>query len=189
MTVAPLDWAKLATYAATPFPPGWNPNEYVFFSPRDPGVHSAILDVVNSCGHSVYANHFGFTDADVAKTLAGKLADPAVLAIVNLDDQQESGPTEKKLVEATFAPEIGTSVAIGHSIHNAISHLKVTVVDGLYTISGSTNLSLAGEQKQDNELRITRDPLMAARYTNVIMLNHLAMLGQMKAKAAKAKAA
>ncbi len=58
----------------------------------------------------------------------------------------------------------------------------MTVVDALYTVSGSTNLSLAGEQKQDNELRITRDPLLAARYESVILLNHAAMLAAAAAK-------
>lgn len=178
----PLDWTKLATYASAPFPHGWNPDEYVLFSPRDLGVHQAICDVVSSCAHSLLGNHFGFTDPDVAATAETKLQDPNIVCVINLDDRQEAGPTEKALVQKDFQPEIGTSVAIGHSIHNAISHLKVWVVDALYIISGSTNLSLGGEQKQDNELRITRNALMAARYSDVIMLNHIAMLAQMKAK-------
>lgn len=184
----PLDWAKLGTYAATPFPHGWNPDEYVLFSPRDLGVHQAILDVVGSCGHSLLGNHFGFTDPDVAGLAEQKLEDPNIVGVINLDDRQAGGPTEKALVAKDFGPEVGTSVAIGHSIHDAISHLKVWVVDSLYVLSGSTNLSVGGEEKQDNELRITRNALMAARYSDVIMLNHIAMLAQMKAKAAKVAA-
>lgn len=184
MTSVALDWDSLARFAGTPFPAGWPPDEYVFFSPRDPGVHEAIMAVLDSCGLSLLGNHFGYTDTEVAAKAKEKLENPGIACLINLDDRQEAGPTEKALVEADYGPEIGTSVAIGHSIHSAISHLKVWVVDGLYTLSGSTNLSLAGEEKQDNELRITRNPLVAARYASVIQLNHIAMLAQMRAKAA-----
>lgn len=173
--IVPLDWAKLGTYAAAPFPPGWNPNEWVLFSPRDPNVHQAVVDVVASASHRVVANHYGFDDQEVSDALLGKAADPDIVFILNLDKTQAAGAHEKALL-AAWQSYVGTSVAIGQSIRHAISHLKVTVIDGLYVISGSTNMSLSGEQKQDNELRITRDPLMAARYESVILLNHTAML-------------
>lgn len=183
-SIIPLDWERLATYAVTPFPHGWNPDEYVFFSPRDPGVHQAIVDVVASAAHSIVANHYGFDDEEVSNLLLEKSGDPDIAFVLNLDSSQAGGVHEKKILGA-WQQHIGTSVAVGRSIKAAISHLKVTVVDGLYVISGSTNLSLSGEQKQDNELRLTRNPLMAARYSAVIMLNHAAMLGQMAAAAAK----
>lgn len=183
MTDSGLDWDKLATYAATPFPNGWNPNEWVLFSPRDTGVHQAIVDVVTSATHRLLMNHYGFDDDTVAATTLEKLADPNIVGVVNLDSTQAAGAHEKALL-ANWTEYEGTSVAIGRSIHAAISHLKVTVVDGLYVVSGSTNLSASGETKQDNELRITRNALMAARYESIIMLNHLAMLKQMAAKAA-----
>lgn len=173
--VIPLDWDRLAEYAATPFPPGWNPDEYVLFSPRDPGVHQAIVDVVASAGHSIVANHYGFDDDEVSSLMLEKSADPEIAFVLNLDKSQAGGVHEKKLL-AQWQSHVGSSVAVGTSIKHAISHLKVTVVDGLYVVSGSTNLSLSGEQKQDNELRITRNPLVAARYSAVILLNHAAML-------------
>lgn len=176
-----LDWNALAQYAATPFPPGWPSNEWVFFSPRDPGVHQAVLDVVNSASHSILANHYGFDDDDVSAALLAKVQDPNIAFLLNLDKTQAAGKHEKALL-ANWQQYIGTSVAVGQSEKHAISHLKVTIVDGLYVISGSTNLSLSGEQKQDNEMRITRDPLVAARYSSILMLNHAEMLKQMSAK-------
>lgn len=173
--VAALDWDRLATYASTAFPHGWPVDEYVFFSPRDPGVHQAILDVVKSAGHSVLANHYGFDDDEISNALLGKAADPEIAFVLNLDSSQAGGAHEKKLL-ADWQQHVGTSVAVGRSIRHAISHLKVTVVDGLYVLSGSTNLSLSGEQKQDNELRVTRNAMLAARYSAVILLNHAAML-------------
>ena len=179
MTPTLLDWQKLATYAAAPFPHGWNPDEYAFFSPRDPGVHSAILDIVSSASYSVVANHYGFDDDEISGVLLEKSADPDIAFILNLDSSQAGGVHERKLLDA-WQEHVGTSVAVGRSVKHAISHLKVTVVDGLYVVSGSTNLSLSGEQKQDNELRVTRDALMAARYSAVILLNHAAMLAAAK---------
>jgi len=174
-----LDWEKIATYAATAFPPGWSSTEYVLFSPRDTGVQQAILDVVSSAGHSILANHYGFDDPQVSAVMLSKAADPEIAFVLNLDSSQAGGTHERELL-AAWQGYVGTSVVVGRSIKHAISHLKVTVVDGLYVVSGSTNLSLGGESKQDNELRITRDPLMAARYSAVILLNHAAMLAAAK---------
>lgn len=175
----PLDWAKIASYASSPFPHGWDENEYVLFSPRDPGVHQAILDVVNSASHRLLGNHYGFDDDDVSKAMLAKAQDPSIFFLLNLDSSQAGGVHEKQILQAWQSLE-GTMVAVGRSIHAAISHLKVTIVDGLYTISGSTNLSTSGETKQDNELRITRDPLVAGRYESILLLNHAAMLSQMR---------
>lgn len=180
-TAAPaagLDWEALAACAAAPFPPGWAPNEYVFFSPRDPGVHQAILAVVNSATHRLLGNHYGFDDDEISAAMLAKAHDPEIFFLLNLDATQAAGKHEAALLQAWQSLE-GTMVAVGHSIHAAISHLKVTIVDGLYVIGGSTNLSSSGESKQDNELRITRDPLLAARYESVLLLNHAAMLSQM----------
>ncbi len=175
-----LDWAKLASYAATAFPPGWDPDEWVFFSPRDTGVHLAILDVVGSAVHRVVVNMYGYDDDQVDAALHAKAADPDVTFWMNLDESQAAGVHEKALL-APWASAVGTSIAVGTSVKHAISHLKVCVVDGLYVISGSTNWSLAGEQQQDNELTIKRDPLKAARFESILLLNHAAMLKQMAA--------
>lgn len=177
-----LDWEKLASYAATPFPAGWDPNAYVFFSPRDPGVHQAIVDVVTAASHRVVVNMYGYDDDQVDKVLHGKAADTEITFWMNLDRSQAGGVHEKALL-ASWASAVGTSVAVGTSIKHAISHLKVCVVDGLYVIGGSTNWSLSGEQKQDNQLTIERDPLKAVRYESILLLNHAAMLKQMHAPA------
>src|SRR5581483_1122785 len=162
---APFDWERVRTYAATPFPDGWPGDDWLLCSPRDPGVHQAILDGLRSCGHSLLMNHYGFTDEEVIAETARLLADPHVACVVNLDENQSNGPAEKRLLhEHGIDAYRGTSVAVGWSAHHRISHLKVTVIDGWLTYSGSTNLSLAGEGLQDNELRISRNPLIAARY-------------------------
>ena len=64
-------------------------------------------------------------------------------------------------------------------MHNAISHLKIVIVDGVYTVKGSTNWSLSGEQRQDNELRLSRNAVIAAETRAILDLNHDFMLKQM----------
>jgi phosphatidylserine/phosphatidylglycerophosphate/cardiolipin synthase-like enzyme len=64
-------------------------------------------------------------------------------------------------------------------VHNAISHLKIVIVDGVYTVKGSTNWSLSGEQQQDNELSLNRNAVIAAETRAILDLNHDFMLKQM----------
>ena len=64
-------------------------------------------------------------------------------------------------------------------MHNAISHLKIVIVDGVYTVKGSTNWSLSGEQQQDNELSLNRNAVIAAETRAILDLNHDFMLKQM----------
>lgn len=63
-------------------------------------------------------------------------------------------------------------------MHNAISHLKVVIVDGVYTVKGSANWSLPGEQQQDNELTLSRNAVVAAEIRAILDLNHDFMLKQ-----------
>jgi phosphatidylserine/phosphatidylglycerophosphate/cardiolipin synthase-like enzyme len=76
----------------------------------------------------------------------------------------------------------GNSVAIGTSEKLAISHLKVVIVDGVYTVTGSTNWSLSGEEKQDNHLTLSRNAVVAAETRAVLDRNHDFMLKQMAKK-------
>ena len=64
-------------------------------------------------------------------------------------------------------------------MHNAISHLKIVIVDGVYTVKGSTNWSLSGQQQQDNELTLSRNAVVAAETRAILDLNHDFMLKQM----------
>ena len=58
------------------------------------------------------------------------------------------------------------------------------IVDGVYTVKGSTNWSLSGEQKQDNELTLSRNAVIAAETRALLDINHDNMLKQMAKQAA-----
>ena len=87
---------------------------------------------------------------------------------------------EKQILASWGNDAFGNSIAIGtSSVHNAISHLKIVIVDGVYTVKGSTNWSLSGEQQQDNELSLSRNAVIAAETRAILDLNHDFMLKQM----------
>lgn len=182
--MAGLDWGTLAEFASTPFPAGWPDDRYIFFSPRDLHVEDAIAAVLSSAQHSVRVNMYGYDSQRLDAILQTKAADPDIYFQMSLDKTEAGGVHERALLEP-WASAIGTTVAVGQSVRHAISHLKVAVVDGMYVASGSTNWSLSGESKQDNELVVQRSPLVAARYSAVLDINHREMLRQMAAASAK----
>jgi phosphatidylserine/phosphatidylglycerophosphate/cardiolipin synthase-like enzyme len=98
--------------------------------------------------------------------------------------QSKSGKTERQILAAWDNDYFGNSIAIGTSSKHAISHLKMVIIDGIYTIKGSTNWSLGGEQKQDNELTVCNNAVVAAEARAVLDRNHDFMLKQMAADAA-----
>jgi hypothetical protein len=132
-----------------------------------------------SARKSIVINVFGYDDEDIDAVLRAKAADSSVYFQMTLDKSQAGGVHEKEILARWSANQIGTSVAIGQSIHHAISHLKVMIVDGLYVVEGSTNWSLSGEELQDNQLGVWQNANVAATYRAILDRNHDACLKQM----------
>lgn len=179
MADTPFDFNGLDRYKAQPFLAGYPANIRRFYSPRDPGVHAVIVSLLKAAQHSVVLNMYGFDDDDADAVLREKMLSEHVYVQMSLDKSQAGGVHEKQLLAKWPAQAFGTSIAVGQSIKHAISHLKVCIVDGIYTVTGSTNWSLSGEQAQDNELTITNDPVLAAEARSILDMNHDAMLAAM----------
>lgn len=177
-----FDWEQLGKYKASPFLFGYPDDFKTFFSPGDPGVHQLIVDLLKSAQNSIVLNMFGYDDDDADEAIRAKLDDEHVYVQMSLDRSQAGGVHEKQLLAKWDSTASSNSIAIGTSVHHAISHLKVLIVDGLYVVSGSTNWSLSGEQLQDNQLTLHRNALVAAEYRTVLDINHAAMLKQMAAR-------
>lgn len=165
------------------FPDGYGTSALTFYAPRDPGVHAVIMWALLQATHSVAVNMYGFDDPQAAALIQSCTENPDVVVSLSLDKSQAGGKAEKELLERFNHELLGNSIAIGHSSRGAISHDKLLVVDGLYLITGSTNWSQTGEQLQDNQLTISREPLAAAEARAIIDLDHDEMLKQMAAKA------
>jgi phosphatidylserine/phosphatidylglycerophosphate/cardiolipin synthase-like enzyme len=180
MTDAPFAWDDLAKYKAEGrFLDGYPDDQRTFFSPRD-NVHGVLVALLQSAQHSIVINMYGYDDPELNSIIQDKLAAEHVYVQMSLDRSQASGQEEKKILASWSNDAFGNSIAIGtSSVHNAISHLKIVIVDGVYTIKGSTNWSLSGQQQQDNELTLSRNAVVAAETRAVLDLNHDFMLKQM----------
>lgn len=178
--VPAFSWDDLAQYkAGGRFLDGYPPDERTFFAPRD-NVHGVLSSLLSSAQHSIVLNMFGYDDDQLDDIIRQKLDTAHVYVQMSLDKTQSTGVHEKDILAKWSNTDFGNSIAIGtSSVHNAISHLKVLIVDGVYTVKGSTNWSVSGEQQQDNELTLSRNAVIAAETRAVLDLNHDWMLKQM----------
>ena len=151
-----------------------------FYAPVDK-VHDALVQTAKKATTSLVIAIYGFDDEELAQVIHDKIALPGCFVQLSMDATQAAGAHERALLAKCDYP--ATSVAYGHSERNAIMHMKVMIVDGLYLADGSTNWSDSGERLQDNQLTVRADALAAARARSRVDIIHDAMLGQMAAKA------
>jgi len=174
--VALPDLSGLVQYKALPFAPGYPPEALTFYSPVDdvPGVLKALIA---SAAKSLIIAMYGFDDPDLAAIIHGKLADPGCFVQLTLDSSQAAGAHEKELLAKQDYP--ANSVAVGRSEKGAILHLKLAIIDGVDTVTGSTNWSVSGETLQDNQLTVIRCPYVAAEARARVDVIHTSCLQQM----------
>lgn len=150
----------LDRYSPTGFPPDWAADRRTFFSPID-DVHGVLKACLTAATESLAIAMFGFDDDELADIIKAKLEDGNIAVQLTLDSSQAGGVHERALLAREDYPN--TVIAVGRSERGAIMHQKLAVIDGILTITGSTNWSLGGEQKQDNECSVHLDRAWAAR--------------------------
>jgi phosphatidylserine/phosphatidylglycerophosphate/cardiolipin synthase-like enzyme len=181
----PFDWSELGRYkAAGRFLDGYPEDVRTFYSPVD-DVHGVLSSLLASTQKSIVLNMYGYDDDELNDIIMSKLKDEHIYVQMSLDKSQAGGVHERQLLAKWSHDLIGNSIAIGESTRGAISHMKIVIVDGVYTVRGSTNWSLAGEQKQDNELTLHNNAVIAAETRAELDRNHDAMLKQMAAVRSK----
>lgn len=177
----PFGWDDLGKYKESGrFLDGYPADVRTFFSPVD-HVHEMLRSLLASTQKSIVLNMYGYDDDELNDIILAKLADEHIFVQMSLDKSQAAGVHERELLTKWQHDLIGNSIAIGHSTKGAISHMKIVIVDGVYTVRGSTNWSLAGEQDQDNELTVHNNAVLAAETRAELDRNHDAMLKQMAA--------
>lgn len=175
----------LDKYKATPFSPGYPDTSRTFYSPVD-DVHGALTDLLQSTSKSLVIAMYGYDDDQLGQVIQKQLTSDTIYVQMSLDSSQAAGVHEKELLSNLSKWEnqrVGNSIAIGRSEKGAIMHLKLAIVDSLDVITGSTNWSASGESKQDNQLTVIRDPLVAAEARTRVDMIHDTMLKQMAAAA------
>jgi phosphatidylserine/phosphatidylglycerophosphate/cardiolipin synthase-like enzyme len=173
-------WDDLAAYKAEKrFLDGYPPDQRTFFSPRDE-IHPMLASLLAGAQHSLVLNMYGYDDDELDAIIRQKLGEEHVYVQMSLDKSQAAGKHEKEILAGWSNTDFGNSIAIGtSSVKHAISHLKVLIVDGVYTVTGSTNWSISGESEQDNQLTLSRNAVIASEMRAVLDLNHDWMLKQM----------
>jgi hypothetical protein len=185
----PFNWDDLGRYKQSGrFLDGYPQDVRTFYSPVD-DVHTMLASLLVSTQKSIVLNMYGYDDDELDEIIRAKLANEHIYVQMSLDKSQAGGTHERELLAQWQHDLIGNSIAIGKSTKGAISHMKIVIVDGVYTVRGSTNWSLAGEQKQDNELTIHNNAVIAAETRAELDRNHDAMLKQMAAARAQEKTA
>lgn len=175
----PFNWNDLGQYkAGGRFLDGYPGDVRTFYSPVD-NVHGVLTSLLASTQKSIVLNMFGYDDGDLNSIILEKLEDERVYVQMSLDESPAGGKHERELLETWKHELAANSIAIGHSSKGAISHMKIVIIDGVYTVRGSTNWSLGGEQDQDNELTIHNNAVIAAETRAELDRNHDEMLKQM----------
>jgi phosphatidylserine/phosphatidylglycerophosphate/cardiolipin synthase-like enzyme len=177
--------SDLDQFKATPFTAGYPATLRTFYSPVDQ-VHDALKAVLSAATTSVVVSMYGYDDAELNTVLQDKLTAQHIYVQVSLDSTQAAGAAEKAILATWHNDGTGNSIAIGHSEKNAIMHLKMMIVDGIDVITGSTNWSTGGETKQDNQMTVIRDSVVAAEARARVDVIHDDMLKQMAAKVSAA---
>ena len=179
VAVSGFDWNQLQQFKAEKrFLDGYPEQTRTFYAPRDE-IHALLVSLLHSTQHSLVLNMFGYDDDELDAIIREKLEDGHIYVQMSLDSTQAAGKHEKEILAKWKNDKFGNSIAIGSSSKHAISHLKVLIVDGVYTVRGSTNWSISGEEKQDNELTLTRNAVIAAEARAILDKNHDWMLKQM----------
>jgi phosphatidylserine/phosphatidylglycerophosphate/cardiolipin synthase-like enzyme len=172
-------WEDLGRYkAGGRFLDGYPDDIRTFYSPVD-DVHAVLTALLASTQKSIVVNMYGYDDSDLNSIILEKLEDDHVYVQMSLDKTQAKGIHERDLLKTWKHELAGNSIAIGRSSKGAISHMKIVIIDGVYTVRGSTNWSLSGEQDQDNELTIHNNAVIAAETRAELDRNHDVMLKQM----------
>lgn len=179
MALASLD--LLDQYKATPFAPGYLGTAKTFYSPVD-NVHQVLVDLTKSATKSLVVAMYGFDDDEVTASLVDKANTDHCYLQLTLDSSQAGGTHEKALLDKYRNDLPSNSIAVGRSEKGAIMHMKLLIIDGLDVVTGSTNWSVGGEAKQDNQLTVIRDYSVAAEARSRVDQIHSHMLTVMAKK-------
>ncbi|MDZ4837878.1 MAG: phospholipase D-like domain-containing protein [Candidatus Melainabacteria bacterium] len=142
---------------------GVDPQDYIetVITPYEDGIASYIK-FLDKAHKSVHIAAYSFTHDDITAKLIELKTTRNVLVRVLLDQSQSGGPDQKEQIEKLRVA--GIEVVIGKSeSYGQIMHHKYTVIDGLWTETGSWNYSNSAT-KQANYLDFIESESRAKRF-------------------------
>lgn len=142
---------------------GVDPQHYIetLFTPYDDGIGN-YLSFLDKAQKSVHIAVYSLTHDDITAKLIELKNTRGVVVRVLLDQSQSGGADAKEQIEKLRGN--GIEVVIGKSeSYGQIMHHKYTVVDGLWTWSGSWNYSNSAS-KQANEVDLIKSESRAKKF-------------------------
>jgi phosphatidylserine/phosphatidylglycerophosphate/cardiolipin synthase-like enzyme len=142
---------------------GVDPQDYIetLYTPYDNGIE-AYLKFLDKAQKSVNMAAYSFTHDDITAKLIELKTKRNVVVRVLLDQSQSGSADAQEQIEKLRAA--GIEVVIGKSeSYGQIMHHKYTVIDGLWTYSGSWNLSNSAS-KQANYLDFIKSESRAKKF-------------------------
>jgi len=138
----------------------------VYFSPNG-GVTDAVVKAIGASKQSVYVLAYSFTSTPIGQALVDAHKRGVKVTVV-LDKSHATTTSSSGRVEAAGHPiadmlrqaRVPTFIDAAH----AIMHNKVMVIDGRTVVTGSLNLTFAGEKKNAENCLIIKDADLAEAY-------------------------
>lgn len=131
----------------------------VYFLPQDKAITRRVIPLVNSAKKSIYIPAFLITHKELTTALINSHKRGVnVKIILDATNTSVRHSTIKELKKAGIPVKIENYAGKLHS--------KVIIIDEKYVITGSTNFSNSGENKNDENMLIIENPKIAKFYSD-----------------------
>lgn len=179
-------WKQLEACSTFVRPAKFPTDTLALFPPHDNAAHALqLLAQAETVG--VKLEVFTYTDKALDAILHAKAAIPGFVFQATFDAGQAVQEPAMAALLKGWAPDLGQRVVTGYSEHHEIIHRKLLLFLGLgIVVGGSTNLTVSGEQFEDNELVIRRSKPLLAFYESVLDPNFARVKAAMPAPVAAA---
>lgn len=134
-------------------------NIEIYFSPQDKAITKRVIPLVNSAQKTIYIPAFLITHKELTTALINSYKKGVNIKIIL--DATNTGvrhSTVKELKQAGIPIKVENYAGKMHS--------KVIIIDNTYLITGSTNFSNSGENKNDENMLIIENPKIAKFYSD-----------------------
>ena len=129
----------------------------VYFSPQDKVIEKHIIPMINDAKNYIYLPIFLITRADMTDALiSAKQRGVNVKVIVDAVNPDSKASQIPKLRAA--------GVPVKTENYAGKMHAKTLIIDDRYIIAGSMNFSKTGENKNDENVLIIDNPVLARHY-------------------------